>query len=154
MTNAIPTVLFVCNHNSARSQMAESFMSRLSRDRGLSVRIRSAGTRPTAKINPIAQKVMEEIGISMEGRRPKMISQDLVDMADIIITMGCTVDNDVCPSGFHVDEDWGLDDPAGQPIERVREIRDTIRSRVDNLLDAMADGKYVMRQSRTGARKG
>ena len=81
---------------------------------------------------------MDEIGISMAGRRPKLIDESQVEMADLIITMGCSVDNDACPTGFRVSADWGLDDPAGQPIERVREIRDQIKERVEALLQQVA----------------
>jgi arsenate reductase (thioredoxin) len=70
----------------------------------------------------------------MDGQKPKQLTQELADRADRIITMGCGVDADACPARIHVTEDWGLDDPKGQPIETVRRIRDQIRERVEALL--------------------
>ncbi len=132
---SVTTVLFVCVHNAGRSQMAEALTNHLARERGIPVRALSAGTVAGEGINPLAARVMEEIGVSMEGRRPKQLTQQMADEADRIVTMGCGVDADACPASFLVTEDWGLDDPAGQPIERVREIRDQIRTRVEFLLD-------------------
>ena len=86
------------------------------------------------KINPDVVSVMQEIGISMDGHQPKQLTQEMVDSADRVITMGCGVDADACPARFIVTEDWGLDDPKGQPIERVREIRDEIGRRSAALL--------------------
>jgi arsenate reductase len=82
--------------------------------------------------------VMEELGISMAGHKPKPLTQELVDAADRIISMGCGVDADTCPARIHLSEDWGLDDPSGQPIERVREIRDQIKEKVEALLVQVA----------------
>ena len=128
------TVLFVCVHNAGRSQMAEAFLNHLARERGLPMRAVSAGTAAGSVINPDAIRAMEEIGISMEGQHPKLLTQRLADSADRIITMGCGVDAEACPARTLVSEDWGLDDPKGQPIEKVREIRDRIRQKVEALL--------------------
>jgi arsenate reductase len=128
------TVLFVCVHNAGRSQMAEAFVNKLAAERGLPVRGESAGTEVGERVNPLAVQVMAELGISMEGQKPKQLTQELADASDRIITMGCGVDAASCPARIHLSEDWGLDDPAGQSIERVREIRDQIRSRVEELL--------------------
>jgi arsenate reductase len=128
------TVLFVCVHNAGRSQMAEAFVNDLAKQRGLSIRALSAGTVAGEKINPDVVSVMQEIGISMDGHQPKQLTQEMVDSADRVITMGCGVDADACPARFIVTEDWGLDDPKGQPIERVREIRDEIGRRSAALL--------------------
>src|SRR5690349_5407534 len=122
------TILFVCVHNAGRSQMAEAFTNQIARKRGLSVRALSAGTIAGERINPIAQEVMAEIGIPMEGQTPKQLTQEMADAADRIITMGCGVDADACPARIYVSEDWGLGDPAGQPIEKVRAIRDQIKA--------------------------
>jgi len=81
---------------------------------------------------------MDELGISMAGQKPKQLTQKLADSADRIITMGCGVDADACPARIHLSEDWGLDDPKGQPLEKVREIRDQIKGRVEALLSELA----------------
>jgi arsenate reductase len=131
------TVLFVCVHNAGRSQMAEAMTNALAAERGLPVHAVSAGTVAGEAINPAAIAVMREIGISMEGQNPKQLTQEMADQADRIITMGCGVDAEACPARLHVTEDWGLDDPKGQPIEKVRAIRDEIRARVEALLTAI-----------------
>jgi arsenate reductase len=131
------TVLFVCVHNAGRSQMAEAFVNKIAADRRLPVRGLSAGTMAGERINPVARQVMEELGISMDGQAPKQLTQEMADAADRIVTMGCGVDAEACPARIHLSEDWGLDDPAGQPVERVRQIRDEIRRRVHEMLDAM-----------------
>ena len=86
------------------------------------------------EINPLAVAVMEEIGVSMEGQKPKQLTQSMADTADRVITMGCGVDAEACPARIHLSEDWRLDDPKGQPIEKVRVIRDEIKARVEALL--------------------
>jgi arsenate reductase len=131
------TVLFVCVHNAARSQMAEAFLNHMARERGLPVRGISAGTMGAGELNPLVVSAMEEVGISMAGHRPKLLDPGMVSSADRIISMGCGVDAEACPTRFLGTEDWGLDDPAGQPMEVVRTIRDTIRQRVTELLDTI-----------------
>ena len=133
------TVLYVCVHNAGRSQMAEAFTNNLAKERGLAVRALSAGTVAGTTINPAAVTVMAEAGISMEEQRPKQLTQTMADSADRIITMGCGVDADACPARIHVTEDWGLDDPKGQPIEKVRHIRDAIEARVECLLAELGE---------------
>lgn len=129
------TILYVCSHNAGRSQMAEAFTKRLAAERGLAVRALSAGTVASDKVNPLALAAMAEIGVSMEGQKPKQLTQAMTEGAEKIITMGCGVDTDACPARFLVTDDWGLDDPAGQPIEKVRAVRDQIQDRVEALLD-------------------
>ena len=136
----IKTVLYVCVHNAGRSQMAEAFTNTLAAERGLPVCGLSAGTEVGTQINPLAVEVMQEIGISMEGQHPKQLTQAMADAASRIITMGCGVDATACPARIHLSEDWGLDDPAGQAIEKVRAIRDQIRKRVEALLTEMSEG--------------
>jgi arsenate reductase len=131
------TVLFLCVHNAARSQMAEAFTNTLARERGLPVRALSAGTAAAEEINPVAVAVMREVGITMEGQKPKRLTQAMADSADRIITMGCGVDAATCPAQLHLAEDWGLEDPRGQPLEKARAIRDAIRDRVEALLQEM-----------------
>ena len=129
------TVLFVCVHNSGRSQMAEALTNTLAKQSGAAVRAVSAGTVGGKALNPMAVEAMDELGISMAGQSPKIMTDEMVKEADTIISMGCGVDADACPARFFLTEDWGLDDPAGQPIEKVREIRDQIRMKVERLLN-------------------
>jgi len=133
----LTTVLFVCGHNAGRSQMAETLLNAAARAHGFAVRAESAGTGPADRINPAAREAIEELGLSMEGQGPKVMTQEMVDRADRIITMGCGVDVAACPARFLVTEDWGLDDPAGQPVETVRRIRDEIRQRIEALLEEL-----------------
>lgn len=127
-------ILFVCVHNAGRSQMAEAFTNHLAQRAGQDVLGESAGTAAGTRINPIAEQAMSEIGISMDGQAPKQMTQEMVDAADRVITMGCGVDAAACPARVLFTDDWGLDDPAGRSIEAVRVIRDQIRSRVQDLL--------------------
>ncbi|MGE3912164.1 MAG: arsenate reductase ArsC, partial [Chloroflexota bacterium] len=127
-----PEVLFVCTHNAGRSQMAAALMQRLSGGR---VHVRSAGSDPADQINPAAIEVMAEVGLDLSEEFPKPLTDEVVQAADAVITMGC---GDACPvyPGKRY-EDWELDDPSGQPPERVREIRDAIALRVELLLAEM-----------------
>ncbi len=131
----VKTILFVCVHNAGRSQMAEAFTNQIAAELRLEVVGKSAATLGGTQINPIAVQAMEEAGVTMAGHWPKVLTQEMVDEADRIISMGCGVDAEACPARFVLTEDWGLDDPAGQPIERVREIRDEIARRVRMLLE-------------------
>jgi protein-tyrosine-phosphatase len=124
-----PEVLFVCVHNSGRSQMAAGLVKL--RSAGL-IHVRSAGSAPGERINPAAVKAMEEIGVDMSEEFPKPLTDEVVAAADVVITMGC---GDACPiyPGKKY-EDWVLDDPAGQDVETVRRIRDEIDERVRLLI--------------------
>jgi protein-tyrosine-phosphatase len=124
-----PEVLFVCTHNAGRSQMAAALLQQLSGGR---VHVRSAGSDPADQINPAAVDVMAEIGLDLSQECPKPLTDEIVQAADAVITMGC---GDACPvhPGKRY-EDRELDDPAGQPSEKVREIRDAIALRVELLL--------------------
>ena len=124
-------VLFVCVHNAGRSQMAEAFLNTTGDDSLLAT---SAGTIPTEHANPVVAEAMQEVGINISANSLKVITQDMSNEADLIITMGCAID-EACPATFLPAEDWGLDDPAGQPIETVRRIRDQIRMKVAELLE-------------------
>ncbi len=124
--------LFVCIHNSGRSQMAEAFAKRLGE--GV-IEASSAGTQLADGINPTVLQVMGEIGYDMNGQYPKIMTKEAVRAADIAITMGCDVTSDAsCPGSFIPTDDWGLDDPRDKPIESVRKIRDEIRLRVEQLV--------------------
>lgn len=124
----IPTVLFLCVHNAGRSQMAAGWMRALA---GGSVRVLSAGSEPADQINPAAIAAMAEVGIDIRGRRPQRWTDEILGDSDVVVTMGC---GDTCPyvPGTRY-VDWPLDDPAGQPVERVRPVRDEIERRVRDL---------------------
>ncbi|CAN5224931.1 arsenate reductase ArsC [soil metagenome] len=127
-----PSVLFVCVHNAGRSQMAAGWLRHLAGDR---VEVRSAGSEPTAAINPAAVAAMAEVGIDITAGRPTLLSVDDVRGSDVVITMGC---GDTCPifPGKRY-EDWQIDDPAGQDVAAVLPIRDDIRDRVQRLVDEL-----------------
>ena len=127
-----PSVLFVCVHNAGRSQMAAGYLSHLA---GGAIEVRSAGSEPGERINPVAVQAMAEEGIDIAAERPKILTTDAVQAADVVITMGC---GDACP--FYPGkryEDWILDDPAGQDLAHVRPIRNQIRRRVENLISEL-----------------
>ncbi|MET9344681.1 arsenate reductase ArsC [Nonomuraea sp. NPDC003804] len=128
-----PSVLFVCVHNAGRSQMAAGWLTHLAGDR---VEVRSAGSAPADRINPVAVEAMREVGVDITDQHPKILTTDAVQASDVVITMGC---GDACPifPGKRY-EDWKLDDPAGQGIEAVRPIRDEIERRVRALLKELA----------------
>jgi arsenate reductase len=124
------TIIFACVHNAGRSQMAAAFFNTLAdpaRARAL-----SAGTTPGDRVHPEVVAVMREEGIDLSDAHPRKLTPDLASGAQLLVTMGC---GDECPyvPGARR-EDWPLDDPRGQPIERVRAIRDDIRARVEALL--------------------
>lgn len=123
------TVLFVCVHNAGRSQMAAGWLRHLAGD---AVDARSAGSEPANQINPVAVEAMREVGVDITGATPQLLATETVKLSDVVITMGC---GDACPifPGKRY-EDWELTDPAGQPIEVVREVRDDIRRRIEKLV--------------------
>jgi arsenate reductase (thioredoxin) len=125
----VPEVLFVCVHNAGRSQMAAALLDHHAKGR---VHVRSAGSDPGDQINPAVAAAMDEWGIDLSREFPKPLTDEFVKAADAVITMGC---GDACPiyPGKRY-EDWELDDPAGQPVEVVRRIRDDIDLRVQQLL--------------------
>jgi arsenate reductase (thioredoxin) len=131
-------VLFVCVHNSGRSQMAQALFNHLARKRGVEAVAESAGTAPAERVNPVAAQAMAELGLSLEGHRPRLLTPELAAWADRMVTMGCGVDQNMCPAGSYFSDDWGLDDPAGQPIEVVRTVRAAVSERVEALLDEVA----------------
>jgi protein-tyrosine-phosphatase len=122
-------VLFVCVHNAGRSQMAAGLVTLRSRGR---IHVRSAGSAPADELNPAVVEAMAEIGVDLSEAFPKGLTVEAVEAADVVITMGC---GDTCPiyPGKRY-EDWPLDDPAGQDLGAVREIRDEIDRRVRALI--------------------
>ena len=123
-------MLFVCVHNSGRSQMAEAFFNNFG---GNKATASSAGTKPASKINSTIIQVMREAGLDISTKKPKLLTHEMMENADRIITMGCG-DEKVCPAVFVPTEDWQIEDPEGQPIDKVRQIRDTIRIKVETLI--------------------
>jgi protein-tyrosine-phosphatase len=127
-----PVVLFLCVHNAGRSQMALGFFEHLAGGRAVAW---SGGSDPGIEVNPAAVAAMAERGIDISGEHPKPWTEEVVQAADVVVTMGC---GDACPvfPGKRY-EDWVLDDPAGLPVDQVRPVRDEIERRVRRLLDEL-----------------
>jgi protein-tyrosine-phosphatase len=132
VSGSSPEVLFVCVHNAGRSQMAAALVKLRSRGR---ISVRSAGTAPGEKINPVVVAAMAELGIDLNDAVPTPLTTEDLGSSDVVVTMGC---GDTCPvfPGKRY-EDWELDDPAGQDLETVRRIRDEIDARVQVLLEEL-----------------
>ena len=130
--DGLPSVLFLCTHNAGRSQMALGWFNRLAGDRAVAW---SGGSEPGVELNPAAVEAMAEVGIDITDEFPKPWTDEIVQAADVVVTMGC---GDACPlfPGKRY-EDWTLDDPAGQDVVAVRPIRDEIGRRVRVLLDSL-----------------
>lgn len=129
-------VLFVCTHNAGRSQMAEAFFNKMAKGRAKGI---SAGTQPSDKVNPLVVEAMREIGIDIRRKRPKMLTLEMMEGVDRVITMGCGTEG-VCPATFVPTEDWQLDDPERKPLGQVIQIRDEVKARVEKLLEEMGIG--------------
>jgi arsenate reductase (thioredoxin) len=131
-----PAILFACVHNAGRSQMAAALAMKLG---GGNVRVRSAGSDPADEVNPAVSEAMREIGIDISEETPTLLKTDLVEEADVVVTMGC---GDACPvfPGKRY-EDWELEDPAGKDIDTVRRVRDDIERRVRTLIDELTNGR-------------
>ena len=131
--------LFVCLHNAGRSQMSAALFERAAAGRH---EARSAGTTPGDRVHPEVVEVMREVGMDLSDRRPRKLTHELAEWADVVITMGC---GDACPyipGKRYVD--WDLEDPKGRPVEEVRATRDDIAARVEALvaeLDASSEGR-------------
>ena len=132
ITDTKPTVLFLCTHNAGRSQMALGFFNHLAGDKGVAW---SGGSEPGNEINPSAVQAMAEVDIDITLEFPKPWTDEIVQAADVVVTMGC---GDACPffPGKRY-ENWELPDPAGQSVDAVRPIRDDIEERVRRLLDEL-----------------
>jgi arsenate reductase len=123
------TVLFVCLHNAGRSQMSQALFERAGDSRHAAL---SAGTTPADHVHPEVVVVMNELGIDLSDRKPQLLTTELAEQADIVVTMGC---GDACPyipGKRYID--WDLPDPKGLPIDEVRAIRDDIARRVQQLV--------------------
>jgi len=127
-----PTVLFMCVHNAGRSQMASGWLQHLA---GSDIDVLSGGSEPGSALNPMAVAAMNEVGIDISNNVPTIWTTEIVQQADVVISMGC---GDVCPifPGKRY-EDWALEDPAGKPLEFVREVRDDIKERVLRLIESL-----------------
>jgi arsenate reductase len=132
ITKEQPEVLFVCVHNAGRSQMAAGLVKLRSEGR---VHVRSAGSAPGEEINPAAVEALEELGVDMTEEFPKPLTDEVVQAADVVITMGC---GDACPiyPGKRY-EDWEVEDPEGKDLDTVRRIRDDIDTRVQKLVSEL-----------------
>lgn len=132
VTGSTPSVLFLCVHNAGRSQMAAGWLKHLAGD---AVEVFSGGSEPASEVNPAAVEAMAEVGIDIRTEYPKPWTDEIVRAADVVVTMGC---GDACPvfPGKRY-EDWDLTDPAGQPIEVVRGVRDDIKGRVRDLMASL-----------------
>lgn len=124
-----PYILFICRHNTGRSQMAEAYLRQFAGD---AVNIASAGTEAGDAPDPGVVQAMAEDGVDVSGAQPKLINPGMLGLASRIITMGCDVEG-----VMRVDEDWGLPDPKDQPPERVREIRDAVKAKARALADSL-----------------
>jgi arsenate reductase len=123
------TALFVCLHNAGRSQMSQALFERTAGGRHMAL---SAGTTPGDRVHPEVVEVMRELGIDLAGRTPKLLTQELAEQADVIVTMGCGDECPYIPGKRYID--WDLPDPKGLPVDEVRAIRDEIAGRVEGLL--------------------
>ncbi|HEY9315510.1 arsenate reductase ArsC [Williamsia sp.] len=125
----VPEVLFICVHNAGRSQMAAALLNHYATGR---VHVRSAGSAPVHAINPMVVEAMSEIGLDLGAEYPKPLTDDVVAAADVVVSMGCGDACAVYPGKRYLD--WTLDDPQGQSLETVRNIRDDLDTRVQELL--------------------
>jgi arsenate reductase len=132
VAKALPEVLFVCEQNSGRSQMAAALAHELSNGQ---VAVRSAGSHPTERIDPVVVEAMSEIGVDVRLEFPKPLTDEVVRAADVVVTLGC---GDACPvyPGKRY-EDWPVGDPAGRPLETVRRVRYDIHHHVTDLLESL-----------------
>jgi arsenate reductase (thioredoxin) len=128
-------ILFVCVENAGRSQMAEGFFNQRYAPEGY--RAISAGTRPVSQINPLAVQAMSEVGIDISNQKSKIITEDMIKNSEKSVNMGC-MERTECPMLFINNViDWGIEDPKGKPIDKVREIRDEIERRVREIAQSL-----------------
>jgi arsenate reductase len=121
-------VLFVCLHNAGRSQMSQALFEQAADDQHTTA---SAGTTPGDRVHPEVVEVMRELGIDLADRRPQLLTRELAEQADVVVTMGCGDQCPVIPGKHYLD--WDLPDPKGRPVDEVRATRDEIQRRVRTL---------------------
>jgi arsenate reductase (thioredoxin) len=126
------TVLFVCLHNAGRSQMSQALFERAADGRHTAL---SAGTTPAERIHPEVVEVMGELGIDLGDRKPQLLTRELAEQADIVVTMGCGDECPFIPGKRYLD--WDLPDPKGRPVDEVRRIRDEVSRRGDQLVSEL-----------------
>lgn len=125
------TVFFICVHNSGCSQMAEAFFNQMAKGKAGAI---SAGSHPANDVNLLVVEAMSKVGIDISNNKPKLLTFEMMEGIEKAITMGC---EETCPVTTVETEDWGLEDPKDRPIKQVREIRDEVKGRVENLLREM-----------------
>jgi arsenate reductase (thioredoxin) len=129
------SVLFVCLHNAGRSQMSQALFERAAAGRHTAA---SAGTTPAGHVHPEVVQVMRELGIDLSDRRPQLLTSELAERADVVVTMGCGDECPYIPGRRYID--WDLPDPKGRPLAEVRATRDQIETRVGALVEELARG--------------
>jgi arsenate reductase (thioredoxin) len=130
-------ILFVCVENAGRSQIAEGFFNQKYAPKGYHAI--SAGTRPVSHINPLAVQAMNEVGIDISSQKSKIITEDMIRSSAKSVNMGC-IEKAECPMLFINNViDWGIEDPKGKPIEKVREIREEIDRRVEEIAQSLQE---------------
>ncbi len=127
------TVLFICVHNAARSQMAQAFLNEMADGKAMAM---SAGSQPAEKVNSKAVEAMAEVGIDISRAEPERLTAEMVKKADVVVTMGCG--ENVCPIVPKEVIDWELEDPSTKNLDEVREIRDQIRVMVRQLIETLS----------------
>ncbi|HSZ13426.1 MAG TPA: arsenate reductase ArsC [Solirubrobacteraceae bacterium] len=128
-------VLFVCLHNAGRSQMSQALFERAAQGRHTAL---SAGTTPAERVHPEVVEVMRELDIDLSDRRPQLLTRELAEQADLIVTMGCGDQCPYIPGKRYLD--WDLSDPKGRPLAEVRATREEIAQRADSLVAELASG--------------
>jgi arsenate reductase (thioredoxin) len=129
IVRAVAHVVFVCLHNAGRSQMSQALFERAAAGRHTAA---SAGTKPADHVHPAVLEAMRDLGIDLTARRPQLLTSDLAEPADVVVTMGCGDECPYIPGKRYID--WALPDPAGRPVGEVRAIRDDIAGRVEKLI--------------------
>lgn len=137
------SVLFVCRHNAGRSQISHALFERAARGRHTAS---SAGTTPVEHVHPEVVVVMRELGIDLADRTPRLLTRDLAEQADVVVTMGCGDECPYVPGKRYID--WEIADPNGRQIDDVRLIRDEIASRVSSLVGELDAGRGSMQIER------
>ena len=125
----MPHVLFVCLHNAGRSQMSQALFEQVAAGRHTAA---SAGTEPANRVHPQVIEVMREFGIDLADRKPKLLTRELAQQADVVVTMGCGDSYPYIPGKHYID--WDLPDPADRPLDEIRATRDEIKRRAHGLV--------------------